>query len=128
MHAGILATLAGIAILAGGFGIMAVTLAAVGQRTREIGIRMAVGARRRDITAQFLVETAVPATLGGAAGTLLGFVASPLLAGLADAPVAFAPWFVPVALGCGMATGLVFGVVPARRASRLDPVAALTTE
>ncbi|MCY4056805.1 MAG: ATP-binding cassette domain-containing protein [Gammaproteobacteria bacterium] len=128
LYLGIFGTIAGVALLVGGFGIMAVTLAAVGQRTREIGIRMAVGARRRDITAQFLVETAVATTLGGVAGTLLSVGGSPLLARLADAPVAFAPWVVPVALGCAMATGLVFGIAPARRAARLDPVAALATE
>ena len=127
LHAAILGILAGVALLAGGLGIMGVTLAAVSQRTREIGIRMAVGARRRDITAQFLVETAVPTTLGGAVGALLGLTTKPLLVWLADAPVAFAPWFVPVALACGIATGLVFGIVPAHRASRLDPVTALAT-
>ena len=128
LHFGIFGTIAGVALLVGGFGIMTVTLAAVGQRTREIGIRMAVGARRRDITAQFLVETAVATTLGGAAGTLLSIAGSPLLARLADAPMAFAPWVVPAALACAVATGLVFGIAPARRAARLDPVAALATE
>ena len=128
LHVGIFGSIAGVALLVGGFGIMTVTLAAVGQRTREIGIRMAVGARRRDITAQFLVETAMATTLGGAAGTLLSIAGSPLLAQLADAPVALGPWVVPVALGCAMATGLVFGIAPARRAVRLDPVAALAAE
>ena len=128
LYLGIFGTIAGVALLVGGFGIMTVTLAAVGQRTREIGIRMAVGARRRDITAQFLVETAVATTLGGAVGTLLSIAGSPLLARLADAPMAFAPWVVPVALACAVATGLVFGIAPARRAARLDPVAALATE
>ncbi|MYA16269.1 MAG: ATP-binding cassette domain-containing protein [Gammaproteobacteria bacterium] len=127
LHATILGALAGVSLLAGGLAVMGVTLAAVSQRTREIGIRMAVGARRRDITLQFLAETAVPTTLGGGAGTLLGLATTPFLVWLADAPVALAPWFVPVALACGIATGLVFGIVPARRASRLDPVAALAT-
>ena len=125
MHLGIFGTITGVALLVGGFGIMAVTLATVSQRTREIGIRMAVGARRRDITAQFLVETAVATTLGGVVGTVLGIAGSPLLARLADALIAFAPWVVPAALGCALATGLIFGIAPARRASRLDPVAAL---
>ncbi len=128
LHAAVLGTLAAVALLVGGFGIVAVTLAAVSQRTREIGIRMAVGARRRDITAQFLVETVVATTLGGVIGALLGFAGSPLLSHLTDAPVAFAPWFVPLALGCAVAAGLLFGIVPARRASRLDPVAALSAE
>ncbi len=128
VHIAIFGTIAVVAILVGGMGIMAVTLASVRQRTREIGIRMAVGARRRDITAQFLVETVVATTLGGVIGALLGFAGSPLLSHLTDAPVAFAPWFVPVALGCAVAAGLLFGIVPARRASRLDPVAALSTD
>ena len=128
IHSALFGTIAGVALLVGGFGVMAVTLAAVSQRTREIGVRMAVGARRRDITAQFLVETAVATTLGGAVGMLLSIAGGPLLAQVADAPVAFAPWVVPVALGCAMATGLIFGIAPARRASRLDPVAALATD
>ena len=128
VHLGIFGTVTGVALLVGGFGIMAVTLATVSQRTREIGIRMAVGARRRDITFQFLVETAVATTLGGVVGMLLSIAGSPLLARLADAPIAFAPWVVPAALGCALATGLIFGIAPARRASRLDPVAALATD
>ncbi|MDE0189828.1 MAG: ATP-binding cassette domain-containing protein [Gammaproteobacteria bacterium] len=128
IHAALFGTIAAVALLVGGFGVMAVTLAAVSQRTREIGLRMAVGARRRDITAQFLVETAVATTLGGAVGTLLSVAGSPLLARLADAPVALPPWVVPVALVCAMSAGLIFGIAPARRASRLDPVAALATD
>ena len=128
IHAAVFGTIAAVALVVGGFGVMAVTLAAVSQRTREIGVRMAVGARRRDITAQFLVETAVATTLGGAVGTLLSIAGSPLLVQLADAPVVFPPWVVPVALGCAMSTGLIFGIAPARRASRLDPVAALATD
>ena len=128
IHAAIFATLAGVALLVGGLGIMSVTLAAVSQRRREIGIRMAVGARRRDISVQFLVETCVLTTVGGACGALLAFAGSPVLSDLAGAPVANAPWFFPMALGCAVATGLVFGIVPARRAARLDPVEALAAE
>ena len=128
MHAAIFATLAGAALLIGGLGIMSVTLASVSQRRREIGIRMAVGARRRDISMQFLVETCVLATVGGAGGMLLAFAVSPLLSVVTEAPVANAPWFIPAALVSAMATGLAFGVIPARRAARLDPVAALAAE
>ena len=127
-HAAILGTIAGISLLVGGLGTMAVTLAAVSQRRREIGLRMAVGARRRDISAQFLVETTVATMIGGACGTLLGYAGGSLLSRLAEAPVAFAPWFVAVALGCSIATGLAFGIVPARRTARLDPVAALASD
>lgn len=127
IHTALFGTIAGVALLVGGFGVMAVTLAAVSQRTREIGIRMAVGDRRRDITAQFLVETAVATTLRGVVGTLLSVAGSPILARLADAPVALPPWVVPVALVCAMSTGLIFGIAPARRAPRLDPVVALAS-
>lgn len=128
MHAAIFATLAGAALLVGGLGIMSVTLAAVSQRRREIGIRMAVGARRRDISMQFLVENCVLATVGGAGGLLLAFAGSPLLSAVTGAPVANAPWFIPAALVSALTTGLAFGIIPARRAARLDPVAALAAE
>ena len=123
-----LGSIAGFSLLVGGIGIVAVSLAAVHQRRREIGIRKAVGARRRDITAQFVVETSVAAAIGGAIGALMGFAGSPLLAHVAGAPVATAPWFLIVALACAVASGLVFGIVPARRAARLDPVAALAMD
>ena len=128
IHVAIFGTIAGVSLLVGGIGVVAVSLAAVNQRMREIGIRMAVGARRRDITAQFVVETSVATAIGGAFGALMGFAGSPLLAHVAGAPVATAPWFLIVALGCAVVTGLVFGIVPARRAARLDPVAALASE
>ena len=97
IHVAIFGAIAGVSLLVGGIGIVAVSLAAVNQRMREIGIRMAVGARRRDITAQFVVETSVATVIGGAVGALLGFVGSPLLAHMAGAPVATAPWFLIVA-------------------------------
>ena len=128
IHLAIFGAIAGVSLLVGGIGIVAVSLAAVNQRMREIGIRMAVGARRRDITAQFVVETSVATAIGGAVGALLGFAGSPLLAHVAGAPVATEPGFLIVALGCTVATGFVFGIVPARRAARLDPVAALASE
>ena len=128
MYAAIFATVAGVAFLVGGLGIVSVTLAAISQRRREIGIRMAVGARRRDISAQFLVETTVLTTIGGVCGVVLALVGTPLLSDLTASPVAFAPWFVPVALVCALAAGWVFGIIPARRAARLDPVVALASD
>lgn len=125
VHIVVFSTIGAAAIVVGGLGIMAVSLASVSQRAREIGIRRAVGARRRDITAQFLVETAVTTSIGGALGVLLGSAGSPLLSQLTGAPVAFAHWFAPVALTCAFGAGFVFGIVPAHRAARLDPVAAL---
>ena len=127
-QAGIFATLGGLALLVAGLSIMAIMLAGVSQRRREIGIRMAVGARRRDISVQFLVEAALLTTFGGAGGTLLAFASSPLLSQLSGAPVAMAPWFLPVALGCAVMTGLLFGTLPARRGARLDPVHALAED
>ena len=124
----ILGAVGGVALLAGGFGVLSAALASVAQRRREIGIRMAVGARPGDVSRQFLVETAVLATVGGALGVLLAVLGSPLLSRLASAPVAFAPWFVPAALGCAVAVGLAFGIVPARRAARLDPATALASD
>jgi len=93
-----------------------------------------IGARRRDIASQFLVESAIVAFVGGAAGVLLGYWAATGIAAVAtpvgfpQLPVAFASWFVPVALGGGAVTGLVAAIVPARRAAQLDPVAALAAE
>ena len=128
IHLGLFGAIGGIALILGGMTIVAVSLAGVSQRRREIGIRRAVGARRRDITAQFVVETTVATTLGGALGALSSFAGSSLLGRLAGAPVVFEPWFVLVALGCAIATGLAFGIVPARRAAGLDPVTALATD
>ena len=134
LHPGVQAGIGSVALLAAIVGAMATTLVSVGARRREIGIRMAIGARRRDIASQFLVEAAIAAVVGGVLGLLLGYWAGIAVAavatptGMIQVPVAFAAWFVPVALCCGVATGLVAGIVPARRAARLDPVAALATE
>ncbi len=128
IHLALFGAIAGIALVLGGMTIVAVSLAGVSQRRREIGIRRAVGARRRDITAQFVVETGIATTLGGAIGALLSFAGSSLLAEMTGAPVAFEPWFALVALGCAIVTGLAFGIIPARRAAGLDPVAALAVD
>ena len=119
-----LGSIGGIALLAGGMGVMAIMLMAVTERTREIGIRMAVGARRRDITEQFVIEAIALASLGGLLGLCASLATNPLVKSF-DLPVAFSPWIVVAALACAVGTGLVFGIVPARRAARLDPVAAL---
>lgn len=121
-----LGSIGGIALLAGGMGVMAIMLMAVTERTREIGIRMAVGARRRDITEQFVLEAVALAVAGGALGLLASLASGPLVKSF-DLPVAFSPWIVVAALACSVGTGLVFGIVPARRAARLDPVAALAS-
>ncbi|MCY3817597.1 MAG: ATP-binding cassette domain-containing protein [Gammaproteobacteria bacterium] len=121
-----LGSIGGIALLAGGMGVMAIMLMAVTERTREIGIRMAVGARRRDITQQFVIEAIALASLGGLLGLCASMATSPLVQSF-ELPVAFSPWIVIAALVCAVGTGLVFGIVPARRAARLDPVTALAT-
>ena len=122
-----LGSLGGIALLAGGMGVMAIMLMAVSERTREIGIRMATGARRRDITQQFVIEALALAVVGGLLGLVASVATGPLVK-LLDFPVAFSPWMVLVALACAVGTGLVFGIVPAKRAARLDPVAALAAQ
>ena len=134
LHPVVQGGIAVVALLVAIVGVMATTLVAVGARRREIGIRMAIGARRRDIASQFLVEAVIAAFVGGAAGLLLGYWAGVGVAALAtptgalQVPVAFASWFVPVALCGGVATGLVAGIVPARRAAQVDPVSALAEE
>ena len=131
LHPAVQAGIGAVSLLAAIIGVMATTLVSVGARRREIGIRMAIGARPRDIAGQFLGEAAIAAVVGAIIGLLLGYCTAIGVAALAtpegmiQVPVAFAAWFVPVAFGCGVATGLVAGVVPARRAARLDPVAAL---
>ena len=119
-------SLGGIALLVGGMGVTAIMLMSVKERTREIGIRMATGARRSDITQQFIVEAVILATVGGILGVAACIATGPLLR-LFDFPAAFAPEIALAALAFSMATGVIFGVVPARRASGLDPVAALRT-
>ena len=113
-----------ISLFVGGMGVTSVMLVSVAERTREIGIRMATGARRRDILRQFLLEAVAVTFAGGVLGTVLGF-ASRFVFEAFDVPAGLSPWFVFAALGCAVGTGLAAGIVPARRAAGLDPVAAL---
>ena len=113
-----------ISLFVGGMGVTSVMLVSVAERTREIGIRMATGARRRDILRQFLLEAVTITVAGGVLGIALGF-ASRFVFDAFDIPAALSTWFVFAALGCAVGTGLVAGIVPARRAAALDPVAAL---
>ncbi|WP_446831749.1 ATP-binding cassette domain-containing protein [Candidatus Foliamicus sp.] len=119
-----LGSIGGIALFGGGMGVMAIMLMVITERTREIGIRMAVGARRRDITEQFLLEAVALTAVGGLLGLLASWASGPLIEYL-GLPIVFSPWIVIVALACTVGIGLVFGIVPAQRAARLDPVAAL---
>ncbi|GAC1647170.1 MAG: ABC transporter permease [Gemmatimonadaceae bacterium] len=120
--------LPGIGLVVGGMVIMNIMLVAVAERTREIGIRKALGARRSDILRQFLVEAATLSTCGAVVGILLGIAAAKLIAHNSPLPAAIAPWSLVAATALGLGVGIVSGVYPARRAARLDPIAALRQE
>jgi putative ABC transport system permease protein len=125
---GVLAAIAGISLLVGGVGVSNIMLVSVRERTREIGLRKAVGARPRDISVQFLLEAVLLTTLGGVVGMGLGVGAALLVDRLSPVPAAITWWSLTLAFGVSAAVGIVFGVVPAQRAGRLDPVVALRTE
>jgi putative ABC transport system permease protein len=125
---GVLAAIAGISLLVGGVGVSNIMLVSVRERTREIGLRKAVGARPRDIGMQFLLEAVLLTVLGGVAGIALGVGAAVLVDRLSPVPAAVPWWSLALAFGVSAAVGIVFGVVPAQRAGRLDPVVALRSE
>ncbi len=118
-------SIASISLLVGGIGIMNIMLANVLERTREIGIRRAVGARRSDIRNQFLVETVVMAMVGGLVGILVGLVGAALVNELAGWPILITPWSVMLSVGISMVVGVVAGLSPAVKAARMQPVEAL---
>jgi macrolide transport system ATP-binding/permease protein len=123
----LLGSIAAISLLVGGIGVMNIMLVTVTERTREIGVRLAVGARAADIKRQFLVEAILVSALGGALGVLGGLAAAGLLAALGT-PIVLTGAPTLLAFSCALATGLVFGYAPARKASRLNPIAALASE
>jgi len=123
----LLASVAAISLLVGGIGVMNIMLVSVTERTREIGIRMATGARTRDILQQFLTEATAVSALGGVVG-VLGGVGTGLLISAFGTPVAFTGLPMILAFSCSVATGLVFGFAPAMKAAKLDPVVALASE
>ncbi len=117
-----------IGIVVGGIVIMNIMLMTVNERTREIGIRKALGARRMDIRRQFLVEAIFLSTLGGLLGILAGWALATLVSSVTPLPARVTLWSVGVALALGAGTGIIFGVYPASRAARLDPITALRAE
>jgi putative ABC transport system permease protein len=121
----LLGALAAVSLVVGGIGVMNIMLVSVTERTREIGIRVAVGARRRDILRQVLVESVTLALAGGLVGLLLGAVTSVVIAHLAGWPTVLSPDGMALAVGCSAAVGLLFGLYPAARAAALDPIEAL---
>jgi putative ABC transport system permease protein len=124
----LLGGIASISLIVGGIGIMNIMLVSVRERTREIGIRKAVGARGRDILAQFLIEALTLSLLGGLIGIVLGLAVSALIGQLAGWGFQFNPTTVAAAVLFSLAVGVVFGVWPARMAARLDPISALRYE
>ncbi len=124
----LLAAVASVSLLVGGIGIMNIMLVSVTERTREIGLRMAVGARTRDILGQFLVEAVTLSLIGGLIGVALGMGASALIAELAGWRILLSPEAVALAVGFAFAIGVFFGFYPARKAAQLNPVEALRFE
>ena len=124
----LIGVVAAISLLVGGIGIMNIMLVSVTERTREIGIRMALGATPADVLMQFLIEAVVLSLIGGLLGIALGIAAALILAHLAVWPPFISPLVVLVAFGVSAAVGIFFGYYPAWRASRLDPIEALRYE
>ncbi|MBM4187629.1 MAG: FtsX-like permease family protein [Gemmatimonadetes bacterium] len=120
--------LVAISLVVGGIVIMNIMLMAVSERTREIGVRKALGAKRRDILAQFMIESATISTVGAAIGIGLGIGLAYLVKALTPLPASVAPWSIGVAVFLGIFVGMIAGVYPASRASKLDPITALRAE
>lgn len=124
----LLAATSAISLLVGGIGIMNIMLVSVTERTREIGLRMAVGGRHGDIMRQFLVEAVTLCLIGGLIGIAFGIVAATIVAKAAEWPVLISPSVIAIAMAAAAATGVIFGYFPARRAAYLNPIEALRSE
>lgn len=124
----VLGSIAGISLLVGGIGIMNIMLASVTERTREIGVRRAIGARKNQIVAQFLIETVVLSTMGGAVGVLVGIAVPRLISQVAGVTTIITPFSLILSVGISVSIGILFGLYPAIRAANLDPIEALRHE
>jgi putative ABC transport system permease protein len=124
----LLAAIAGVSLLVGGIGIMNIMLVSVTERTREIGLRLAIGARGKDVLLQFLVEAIVISLVGGGIGIVMGFASAELVKRFAEWPAEVPANAIGVAFGFAAATGIFFGFYPARKAAGLDPIEALRFE
>jgi putative ABC transport system permease protein len=124
----LLASIAGVSLVVGGIGIMNIMLVSVTERTREIGLRMAAGARTRDVGLQFLTEAVTLSMIGGLAGLIVGLISAQVVGWTLGWPARVSPGAIALAVGIAATVGLVFGSYPARRAALLDPIEALRTE
>ncbi|HEV8432496.1 MAG TPA: ABC transporter permease [Thermoanaerobaculia bacterium] len=124
----VMGSIAGISLLVGGIGIMNIMLASVLERTREIGVRRAIGARKKDIRAQFVIESFAISVIGGVAGIVIGIVLARLVAAYAGWPTVITFWSLLLSTGVSVAVGLVSGIYPAARAAELNPIEALRYE
>lgn len=124
----VMVAVAAISLLVGGIGIMNIVLATVMERTREIGVRRATGARRTDILRQFLSEAVLISLSGGALGILFGYILSWTIAATAHWPTVVTSWSIIIAFGVSVGVGVLFGIYPARKAARIDPIEALRYE
>ena len=124
----LLGAVAAVSLVVGGIGIMNIMLVSVTERTREIGIRLAIGALAREVLMQFLIEAVVLGCLGGLLGVVIALVGSIVLAGVMGVPFIFDPFINVVAFGFAALTGIVFGYFPARRAAQMDPIEAVRHE
>ena len=127
MFNAMLVIIAGISLLVGGIGIMNIMLATVTERTREIGIRRAVGASQRAVLAQFLAEASMLSAVGGVIGLLAGIAGALAVEAMFGFAVAFSPLIAILSVGISVGIGIVFGLFPAWKAARMDPVEALRT-
>jgi putative ABC transport system permease protein len=124
----VMVAIAAISLLVGGIGIMNIVLATVMERTREIGVRRATGARRNDIVRQFLAESVLISVGGGILGIVFGYFLSWLIARTAEWKTIVTPSSIIIAFGVSVAVGMIFGIYPAVKASRIDPIEALRYE